>query len=141
MDVNDKVSIQAAVDTIKSADGRLDILVNKYVTIIKERRGLITNKLTRYSAGIVGPRSVLEDDKPSGAKYGDFLFRAEDFNGWHEVLSTDTISLFFVTTAFLGLLESGARKRGMGETSSVINISSGVAHTKLSLDVVSIPTT
>ncbi|KAJ7599247.1 short-chain dehydrogenase [Mycena floridula] len=111
MDVNDKESIARAISLIEMNEGKLDILVN--------------------NAGVIGPRSILDEEMPSGKIYGDFLFNKETYQEWQDVLSTNTIGPFFVTTGFLGLLEKGAQSRP-GQTSSVINISSGASRTKLS---------
>ncbi|KAJ7589195.1 short-chain dehydrogenase [Mycena floridula] len=111
MDVNDKESIARAVSFIEKNEGKLDILVN--------------------NAGSAGPISVLEEEMPSGKTYGDFLFNKETYQQWQDVLSTNTIAPFFVTTGFLALLEKGAQSRP-GRTSSVINISSCIARMKLS---------
>ncbi|KAJ7589702.1 short-chain dehydrogenase [Mycena floridula] len=114
MDVNDKESIARAVSFIEKNEGKLDILVN--------------------NAGFLGPTSVLEEDLPSGKTYGDFLFNNETYQQWQDVLSTNTIAPFFVTTAFLGLLEKGAQSRH-GQTSSVINISSCISRMKFAGNV------
>ncbi|KAJ7589703.1 short-chain dehydrogenase [Mycena floridula] len=114
MDVDDKESIARAVSFIEKNEGKLDILVN--------------------NAGFAGPRSVLEEEMPSGKTYGDFLFNNETFQQWQDVLSTNTIAPFFVTTGFLGLLEKGAQSRP-GRTSSVINISSGISRMTFSGNV------
>jgi NAD(P)-dependent dehydrogenase (short-subunit alcohol dehydrogenase family) len=74
----------------------------------------------------------LEDPKPAGKTYGDFLFNNETFDGWKTDLATNTIAPFFLTMAFLGLLEAGAKRRP-GGTSSVINISSAASQSKVSL--------
>jgi len=52
------------------------------------------------------------------------LFEQSDFETWVDVYRTNTAGPFFVTMGFLSLLEKGAHSR-KGETSSVVNISSG----------------
>ncbi|KAK7045765.1 hypothetical protein VNI00_007166 [Paramarasmius palmivorus] len=116
MDVTNKESITDGVKVIEEAEGKLDILVN--------------------NAGHTGPRSlfIVDKDAPENKNLGHALFSQQQFNEWQDVYTLNSISPFFVTTAFLPLLEKGARTRGDGETSSVINISSiaGTLRTSLS---------
>jgi len=51
------------------------------------------------------------------------LFDNESFEAWSELYRINTFSIFFVTNAFLGLLDKGSREKE-GYTSSVINITS-----------------
>ncbi|KAH8116414.1 NAD-binding protein [Phellopilus nigrolimitatus] len=104
MDVTNKASILAVVEKIKGADGKLDILVN--------------------NAGTNGPKTS-KDDAPSQesqtlGEYGRMLFDSQDFDQWDTLAQTNVASLFFVTMAFLGLLEAGRGGAG-DETASVIN--------------------
>ncbi|KAI5823345.1 NAD(P)-binding protein [Schizophyllum commune Tattone D] len=114
MDVTDKTSILAARDTIASADGFLDVLVN--------------------NAGQTGPMSfwMADDSEPQNRNaeaFGAGLF-AEDQGGWASVFAANACSTFFVTTAFLGLLANGAARHG-AYSASVINITSMCASSKI----------
>jgi NAD(P)-dependent dehydrogenase (short-subunit alcohol dehydrogenase family) len=79
----------------------------------------------RYSAGIAGRRFDLFAGKPASEDkpFGDSMFNEDSFEEWIEVFKTKTAGPYFVTMAFLSLLEKGARARE-GQTSSVVNISS-----------------
>jgi len=119
MDVTSKDSIQTAVDTVKKNDGKLHILVN--------------------NAGVTGPTVAFTlnpsaPERQSTHAYGKGLFDSQDFKDWESTFSTTTASIFFVTTAFLGLLEAGAKDAHFSaETASVINITSVVTHMNISL--------
>lgn len=63
---------------------------------------------------------------------GNALFD-EDGSGWASTYQINTFSIFFMTTAFLGLLEKGAKDRPDG-TSAVINITSMSAMIKQAQD-------
>ncbi|KAK7443200.1 hypothetical protein VKT23_015797 [Stygiomarasmius scandens] len=114
MDVTDKGSIHTAVQVIEQAEGKLDILVN--------------------NAGITGTffPFVTDRSSPQNANMGDSLFAQDTFDEWAEVYHTNTAGPFFVTMGFLSLLKRGACLR-KGETSSVINISSGCGLSNLSM--------
>ncbi|KAI0755311.1 NAD(P)-binding protein [Daedaleopsis nitida] len=108
MDVTDRPSITAARDAIAEKEGRLHILVN--------------------NAGQTGPvsRWFGNPDAPERASpesIGRSLFEGESFESWGELYNVNTFSIFFVTTAFLGLLAKGSEDVP-GYTSSVINITS-----------------
>ncbi len=62
--------------------------------------------------------------------YGDTLFKNQSFDDWAKLFSLNLSALFFVTTAFLGLLEASTRDKP-GSTASVINIGSAMSHLKL----------
>ncbi|KAF5362847.1 hypothetical protein D9758_007084 [Tetrapyrgos nigripes] len=113
MDVSDKQSIANAVKIIDQDEGKLDILVN--------------------NAGVLGPNFPIITNKPTtndAAVFGSTLFTEGSFDQWTDVLQTNIIAPYFVIMGFLPLLERGARTRE-GETSSVINISSSAAFSKL----------
>jgi len=61
---------------------------------------------------------------------GQALFDNESFDAWADLYKINTFSIFFVTNAFLGLLDKGSRGK-QGYTSSVINITSISGITKL----------
>ncbi|KAK7466099.1 hypothetical protein VKT23_004824 [Stygiomarasmius scandens] len=119
MDITDKESISNAVEVIEKAEGRLDILVN--------------------NAGIVTAVSkfITDTSAPEHANLGPSLFKSESWEDWATALGTNTIAPFFMTTGFSGLLEKGAKKRGEGETSSVINVSSAGVGTSRSANQIS----
>lgn len=85
------------------------------------------------SVGVLGTTVpfVLDSDAPerkSTADYGKALFKSQSFDEWSDTYASNTSSIFFVTTAFLGLLEAGAcDPKTVGETASVINITSAVS--------------
>ncbi|KAF7795373.1 hypothetical protein EIP86_006530 [Pleurotus ostreatoroseus] len=86
-------------------------------------------------AGQTGPLSKFfnDTDAPehqSAETLGRALFDNESFEGWSEVYSINSASIFFVTTAFLGLLAKGSEDRP-GYESCVVNISSISGHMKL----------
>ncbi|THU83988.1 short-chain dehydrogenase [Dendrothele bispora CBS 962.96] len=116
MNVVDKDSIRSAAQIVEENDGKLDILVN--------------------NAGVSGPMYPFISDKsaPEHSTMGDSLFAQTSFDQWTEVFQTNTFAPFFVTTGFLSLLEKGARSRGEGETSSVINISSCVGTMNITMN-------
>jgi NAD(P)-dependent dehydrogenase (short-subunit alcohol dehydrogenase family) len=64
---------------------------------------------------------------------GTALFTNESFEAWSSVYQINTFSIFFVTTALLGLLVEGSKERG-NYTSSVINITSISGVIKLAQD-------
>ncbi|KAF9254461.1 NAD(P)-binding protein [Marasmius fiardii PR-910] len=115
VDVTDKESISRAVQEIGEREGKIDILVN--------------------SAGVPGPSSLFISNKtsPLNETLGQSLFTAESSESWSKVFETNVTGTFFVTMAFAQLLERGAKERGEGKTSCVINISSAAASLKLSM--------
>ncbi|KAJ3800908.1 hypothetical protein GGU11DRAFT_676191 [Lentinula aff. detonsa] len=119
MDVTSKDSILQAKKEIEMKEGRLHILVN--------------------NAGQVGPTSpfLTDPDAPEvkdGESFGTALFK-EDQRGWSDLYSINVFSIFFTTTAFLGLLEKGTKECKIpGYTSTVINITSISGIIKLAQD-------
>jgi len=108
MDVVDETSIKNGVKVIAEKEGRLDILVN--------------------NAGIVTPLDAPDFLQKKHEYFAEdkIPYELESFEGWHSIYKLNTFAPFFVTTAFLDLLEKGARSRE-GGTSCVINISSVAA--------------
>ncbi|CCO35101.1 short-chain dehydrogenase [Rhizoctonia solani AG-1 IB] len=113
LDVTNKDSIEEAVKTISSENGgKLDILIN--------------------NAGQVGPGSRFFSDpdapeRKDTATLGTALFKNESFEEWSDLFSVNVSSIFFVSTAFLGLLENASKSRESetgGWSSSIINITS-----------------
>ncbi|KII83025.1 hypothetical protein PLICRDRAFT_47438 [Plicaturopsis crispa FD-325 SS-3] len=118
MDVTSKESILAGKKIIEQAEGKLNILVN--------------------NAGQVGPTSPFfanpdAPERKDAETIGQALFDNESFEEWGSLYTINTFSIFFVTTAFLGLLEKGSRERA-GYTSSVINTTSISGVIKLAQD-------
>ncbi|KAJ3814647.1 hypothetical protein F5876DRAFT_86271 [Lentinula aff. lateritia] len=119
MDVTSKDSILQAKREIETKEGKLHILVN--------------------NAGQVGPTSPFLTDPNApevkdGESFGSALFK-EDQQGWSDLYSINVFSIFFTTTAFLGLLEKGTKESNIpGYTSSVINITSISGVIKLAQD-------
>ncbi|CCO34560.1 short-chain dehydrogenase [Rhizoctonia solani AG-1 IB] len=79
-------------------------------------------------AGITGPSSPFFNDESapenkSAAPLGTALFENEKVEEWQGLYGNNVASIFFVTTAFLGLLAKGSEQRGPW-SACVINISS-----------------
>jgi len=118
LDVTSKESISLAVAQIEKEQGKLDILVN--------------------NAGQVGPTSLFlgRHDSPENASansIGKALFDNESFEQWSSHYTVNVSSIFFVTMAFLGLLDKGAKARP-GQTAAVVNIGSISGVMKLNQD-------
>ncbi|KAG2155850.1 uncharacterized protein EDB93DRAFT_1247495 [Suillus bovinus] len=110
MDVTKKDSIKAGVTRLSQAEGRLHILVN--------------------NAGQSGPlSSELNQPSPTAQKeagpLSEYLFNNESFEEWSSLYAINTFSIYFVTVAFLDLLDKGSKNNDReGFSSSVINITS-----------------
>ena len=88
------------------------------------------------SAGQTGPVTPwLEDpnapQRKDAATLGQALFDAHSFEDWSNLYQINAFSVFFSTTAFLGLLAKGSEDVP-GWTSSVVNITSVSGLMKLS---------
>ena len=89
-----------------------------------------------HSAAVYGfkERPNLLAQRPPDAsamgEYGEKWFEALDFKEWGLVTETNVASVFFVTMAFLSLLEEST-KDGHGDA-SIINISAAGPHMSLS---------
>ncbi|KAG8214446.1 hypothetical protein J3R82DRAFT_9469 [Butyriboletus roseoflavus] len=108
MDTTNKDDIQRAVQKLRSDEGKLHILVN--------------------NAGQGGPRSdELNTPSPTAPKKAEeisqYLFNNESFEEWSALYSVNTFSIYFMTVAFLELLDKGSQDIP-GFTSNVINITS-----------------
>jgi NAD(P)-dependent dehydrogenase (short-subunit alcohol dehydrogenase family) len=68
-----------------------------------------------------------------GDSMGMALFN-EDITAWGDLFKINVSSIFFVTTAFLGLLERGSKDFGPKFQSSVINVTSISGLIKLAQD-------
>jgi len=108
MDVTDKESILKVKTHIEEKEGKLHVLVN--------------------NAGQIGPISPFLNNKEApenktAESLGTALFNCQSFESWSSHSSVNLASIFFVTTAFLGLLAKGSEDTE-GYWSSVVNITS-----------------
>lgn len=93
------------------------------------------------SAGQAGPTSNFLNDT-SGPQHkdaetlGTALFNNESFEGWVDLYAINSASIFFVSTAFLGMLAKGSEDV-VGFWSSIINITSISGLTKVAQEHVS----
>jgi NAD(P)-dependent dehydrogenase (short-subunit alcohol dehydrogenase family) len=115
LDVSDRDSIIEAKNIIEEKEGKLHILVN--------------------NAGIVGPISHFLNDPeaPQNANaetLGTALFNDDGPDAWSALYKINTFSIYYMTTAFLGLLDKGSRDFE-GYTSSVVNITSVSGRVKI----------
>jgi len=108
-DVTSKSSIEEVVGKLRQAEGHINVLFN--------------------NAGVAGPKSAEPGD--SAIKTQESLYSSQDFDDWRAVFDSNVASVYFVTLAFLPLLQEGT-KVTKGYSSSVINISSVSGLTKLS---------
>jgi NAD(P)-dependent dehydrogenase (short-subunit alcohol dehydrogenase family) len=82
------------------------------------------------SAGQSGPNSPeLNQPSPTAQKeagpLSEYLFNNESFEEWSSLYAINTFSIYFVTVAFLDLLDKGSKNHDKeGFSSSVINITS-----------------
>ncbi|CUA67901.1 hypothetical protein RSOLAG22IIIB_13562 [Rhizoctonia solani] len=112
LDVTNKESIENAVKVISSNDGKLDILINNAGTA------------SGFTSFFLDPAS---SEYKSAEVLGKGLFDWNSFEDWSNMFSVNTSSAFFVSMAFLGLIEKSSKERKAetgGWSSSIINISS-----------------
>ena len=135
MDVTDKESILKVKTYVEEKEGRLHILVNKFVWS-KSKLNIASGwYYSILSAGQGGPFSLFLANKEApenktAESLGTALFNSETFESWGSHSSVNLASIFFVTTAFLGLLAKGSDDIA-GYWSSVINITSISGRIKL----------
>ncbi len=92
--------------------------------------------LASCSAGQTGPISRWFEDpnapeRKNADTIGRALFDGESFESWGDLYKINTFSVFFVTTAFLGLLALGTEE-SPSYTAAVINVTSVSGLMKLS---------
>lgn len=95
-----------------------------------------------HSAGGPGPYAHFVNDPSapevkSADAYGKALFDSQSFEEWSKLEDLTLAAIFFVTSAFLGLLAASVKGGMENATASVINITSGVTHFDLSHGLVS----
>ncbi|OBW68034.1 MAG: Uncharacterized protein AUREO_018920 [Aureobasidium pullulans] len=100
-DVTKKSEIEKLVKEIESKEGFLDILVNN--------AGIDAGKLT--------------PDGKDAEEMKKNLFDEDSFEDWSDLYTTNVIAPFFLSTAFLPLLQK-ATERTHGWSATIINISS-----------------
>lgn len=108
LDVSSRESILEAKKLIEEQEGKLHILVN--------------------NAGVTGPLTdfLNNPQAPENANaetIGNALFNDDGPDAWTALYKINTFSIYYMTTAFLGLLDKGSRDVE-GYTSSVVNITS-----------------
>ncbi|KAH9999669.1 short-chain dehydrogenase [Russula compacta] len=108
LDVSNRDSIAEAKKLIQEKEGKLHILVN--------------------NAGISGPvtpflNNPQAPENANAETLGTALFNDDGLDAWSTLYKINTFSIYYMTTAFLGLLEKGSRDVE-GYTSSVVNITS-----------------
>lgn len=111
-DVSSKESLASIASTIKSAEGKLHILVN--------------------NAGVEGPMTKFDSSSLSGLSAEEISsahLSSESFEAWDGLFRINTASVFFSTMTFLPLLSASHTPTF---TSSVINITSISGIVKLS---------
>ncbi|KAJ5359571.1 uncharacterized protein N7496_011984 [Penicillium cataractarum] len=101
-DVTSKESIQKLVDEISAKESELDILIN--------------------NAGISSAKQNT-DHEDSKELQQELFHNTSTVSDWEDVMRTNVMQLFFVTTAFLPLLSKSTEDTS-GWSSTVINISS-----------------
>jgi NAD(P)-dependent dehydrogenase (short-subunit alcohol dehydrogenase family) len=102
-DVTKKAEIRNLAEEIKSREGYLSILIN--------------------NAGISSHTETTEHEDASKLRESLFDDEAADFDEWDRVFRTNVSQIFFMTTAFLPLLQKGSEQE-RGWSSTVLNITS-----------------
>ncbi|KAK0506727.1 hypothetical protein EDD18DRAFT_43222 [Armillaria luteobubalina] len=121
MDVTNEDTVKECAKHIENIDGKLDILVNKFVC---RHFGSPSPRANIFSAGIVA--SPRDPDFVARQAAASDPLEAEAVQNWTDMFALNTIGPFFVVRAFQSLLIKGAHSHPQG-TSSVINISSVAA--------------
>ncbi|KAK4868718.1 hypothetical protein LT330_006920 [Penicillium expansum] len=102
-DVTKKADIHNLTEEIKNREGYLSILIN--------------------NAGISSHAETTEHEDASKLRKSLFDDEAADFDEWDRVFRTNVSQIFFMTTAFLPLLQKGSEQE-RGWSSTVVNITS-----------------
>lgn len=102
-DITDKESIDKLVQEISSRENFLSILIN--------------------NAGISTGSQKTENENAEELRKSLFEDESGDITSWDDTFRTNVTQLFFVTSAFLPLLQKGSEKEH-GWSSTVINITS-----------------
>jgi NAD(P)-dependent dehydrogenase (short-subunit alcohol dehydrogenase family) len=102
-DLTKKSDIRNLAEEIKKREGYLSILMN--------------------NAGISSHTQTTEHEDASKLRESLFDDKAADFEEWDNVFRTNVSQIFFMTTAFLPLLQKGSEKEP-GWSSTVINTTS-----------------
>ncbi|KAI9462175.1 short-chain dehydrogenase [Russula earlei] len=108
LDVSIQDSIIKAKKYIEEKEGKLHILVNN---------AGVSGPLTEFLNNPQAPENT------NAETIGSALFNDDGVDAWSELYKINTFSIYYTTTAFLGLLDKGSRDVE-GYTSSVINITS-----------------
>ncbi len=122
MNVTDEEAVKAGAKHIENIDGKLDILVNKFVYHHSGPPFIVYQPF--HSAGLAG--SLHDPDFFAKKLAAADAFEPETIQNWADMFALNTIAPFFIVRAFQSLLITGAHSRPQG-TSSVINISSVAA--------------
>lgn len=102
-DITDKTSIDKLSQEISSREGFLSILIN--------------------NAGISSTPQPTEHEDANQLRQSLFEDKSNDIGEWDDVFRTNVSQLYFMTTAFLPLLQKGSEQK-RGWSSTVINITS-----------------
>ncbi|KAK0446567.1 short-chain dehydrogenase [Desarmillaria tabescens] len=131
MDVTDEESIKAGAKHIEEIDGKLNILVNKFVC------GYLHSSRS-YTDAFLAPDAHGSRDPDLIARYAtEDPLELETVQNWADIFALNAIAPFFVIRAFQSLLVKGAQSRPHS-TSSVINISSVSVKMNMTSSVASI---
>lgn len=101
-DITSKESIQKLVDEISSKESKLDILIN--------------------NAGISSISQNTDQEDPKDLQK-ELFHNTSKISDWEDVMRTNVMQLFFVTTAFLPLLSKSTETQ-RAWSSTVINVTS-----------------
>lgn len=110
-DITSKAQIDQLVKEVSSREKFISILIN--------------------NAGISSKTQTTEHQDPNELRQSLFESETGDMDEWDDVFRTNVSQLFFMTTAFLPLLQKGTEQEH-GWSSTVINISSISGIVKLS---------
>jgi NAD(P)-dependent dehydrogenase (short-subunit alcohol dehydrogenase family) len=123
--VTDRDSIVSAKKVIEEKEGKLHILVNKCVPCNRSFHPINPTP----SSGAVGPRTRWLNTKDAPEKkdhetFGNALFNDDGPSAWADLYTINSSSVYYTTSAFLGLLSKGSKDFEDTFTSSVVNVTS-----------------